>query len=98
MFRTLAVAALLLGVTSAAQAEYRTFIISNQPGEYGVDQCLSTGARCGNLVADAFCQSNSYAKAKTFRPAESTDVTASVTPASTGNNQAAQLIAIECER
>ena len=78
-----------------AHAEQRTYVIANQPGEYGVDQCLSTGSRCGSLIADAFCQSNDYAKARSFRVADSTDVTNAVPVTAASVHQ---LIAIECER
>jgi hypothetical protein len=86
----------LLALIGSAKAEHRTFVIANQPGEYGVDQCLSTGARCGAVVADAYCQSRDFAKAKSFRLAEATEVTSAVTAVSAGTTP--QLIAIECER
>lgn len=97
MKRVLLVVASFAAVT-AASAESRTYVIANQPGEYGVDQCLSTGARCGTLIANAFCESNGFAKARTFRVADATDVTNSVTPVSTGSSTGPQMIAIECER
>lgn len=96
MSRIIAAAFGLFAAVSAASAEQRTFVITNQPGEYGIDQCLSTGARCGTLVADAFCHSKDYAKARAFRPADPAEVTGALKPVSTGT--AGQLIAIECER
>jgi len=91
--------ALLLAASSAA-AENRVFVIANSPDGYGVDQCLATGARCGALIANAYCQSRDYLTAASFRRVESGDITNTVPVAATGASLANgdAFIAIECAR
>ena len=48
----LAAAALACLGAVPAGAETRIFIIENH-SDYGVDQCLTSGARCGQVVASA---------------------------------------------
>ena len=52
-------AAAALARPSRRVAETHVFIIENH-SDYGVDQCLASGARCGKVVASAYCQSRSY--------------------------------------
>lgn len=82
---------------TAASAETRTFVIANAPDAYGVDQCLASGARCGELVANAYCQSKEFAQAASFRRVESSDVTVS-TPTPASSNGSDNFVAIECRR
>jgi hypothetical protein len=56
--------------TTAAQAETRIFIISNNADGYGVDRCLATGATCGMMIATAYCQSHDYLQVASFRKIE----------------------------
>ena len=92
-------AGLLLACTPAA-AENRTFIIANNADGYGIDRCLANGERCGNTVATAYCQSQSFAEVKSFRRIERDDITGAV-PVS-GKNACAgscdSFVAIECSR
>jgi hypothetical protein len=97
----LTVAALGLAAQTAA-AETRVFVIANSPDGYGVDRCLARGERCGALIANAYCQSQAFALAVSFRRVERDEVTAS---ASTGADQNGmcrgacdEFIAIECKR
>jgi hypothetical protein len=97
-FGIVAAAALLISVP--AVAENRVFIIANNADGYGVDRCLANGERCGTVVATAYCQSQSFALAKSFRKIERDEITGAV-PTS-GKNACAgscdSFVAIECSR
>lgn len=84
-----------LSVSVSAQAEKRTFIIANNPDGYGVDRCLSTGAACGAPIAAAYCKSQEFAQAGSYRKVERDEITG-VVP--TGGLHAAEFVAIECSR
>ena len=94
-----AVLGVVLGV-SAAQAEKKIFIIANSSDGYGIDRCLANGEPCGATVASAYCQSQSFVQAKSFRQIERDDITGAV-PTS-GKNACAgscdRFVAIECSR
>jgi hypothetical protein len=81
----------------AAQAETRTFIIANVSDGYGVDRCLSTGAKCGAAVATAYCQSHDFARAASFRKIEHDEISGGV-PATNGTSAKDEFVAIECLR
>lgn len=89
-----------LALSAPAAAENRVFIIANYADGYGVDRCLARGERCGVTVATAYCQSQSFALAKSFRKIERDEITGAV-PAS-GKNACAgsceSFVAIECSR
>jgi hypothetical protein len=85
---------------SPACAESRTFIISANADGYGVDRCLANGERCGEVVATSYCQSQSFAQAKSFRKIERDEITGAV-PASKNACQGAtcdSFVAIICSR
>jgi len=90
--------ALLLALP--ALAEDHTFVIANNPDGYGIDRCLANGEPCGKAVASAYCQSQSFAQAKSFRRIERDEITGAV-PTS-GKNACAgscdSFVAIECSR
>jgi hypothetical protein len=94
------VAAAALLITMPAVAENRVFIIANNADGYGVDRCLANGERCGTVVATAYCQSQSFTLAKSFRKIERDEITGAV-PTS-GKNACAgscdSFVAIECSR
>ncbi len=96
----LAFAAAALWVAPAA-AESRTFIITNNADGYGVDRCLANGEQCGNVVATSYCQSQSFAKAQSFRKVDRDEITGAV-PTSGKNACAAggcdSFVAITCSR
>jgi hypothetical protein len=97
--RILLVAAALLSVGAAsAVADSRVFIIENH-GDYGVDQCLASGARCGKVVASAYCQARNYSQAASFRKVDPDEVTGS-TGSAPGCRSAicGEWVAIECTR
>ncbi|MGD9846873.1 MAG: hypothetical protein AB7O60_17510 [Variibacter sp.] len=95
----------LLAVVSAlftlpASAEHKTFVIANASDGYGVDQCLTTNARCGMLLADAYCTAHDFRQAASFRKVETADVTGAILVAETASAKAGRdsFIAIECSR
>jgi hypothetical protein len=79
-----------------AAAEVRTFVVGNDDG-YGVDRCLATGASCGAAVAGAYCRSQNFVEAKSFRLLERDEITGA------GDQIAClsgclEFVAIECVR
>jgi hypothetical protein len=61
-----------------ARAENRTFIIPSNADGYGVDRCLASGERCGMTVATAYCQSQSFDQARSFRKLDRDEITGAV--------------------
>jgi hypothetical protein len=91
-------AAALIGAPQA-RAEQHIFIIANNADGYGVDRCLATGASCGTRIATAYCRSQDYAQAVSFRKVEREEITGAVTAA--GNScqgSCDDFVAIECTR
>ena len=94
----LAIAA-VLGLAAAAAAEDRVFVIANHADGYGIDRCLADGDRCGAVVATAYCQSQSFALAKSFRKVEREEITGAVpTGSSVCAGGCESFVAIECSR
>ena len=94
----LALAAAVL-VAGPAAAESRTFVIANNADGYGVDRCLANGEQCGTVVATSYCQSQSFAKAMSFRKIDRDEITGAV-PAGgkTCHGNCETFVAIECSR
>jgi hypothetical protein len=87
-------------LSGEAAAEKRTFIIPSNADGYGVDRCLANGERCGSVVATAYCQSQSFASAKSFRRIDRDEITGAV-PTSGKNacvGSCDSFVAIECAR
>jgi hypothetical protein len=83
---------------SAASADSRVFIISNQAD--GVDQCLAKGEKCGAHAAQSYCQSRDFAQASSYRRVDPDEITGSVPQggkncAHSGCNE---YVAITCQR
>ena len=95
VFAALVVAGAVFG--TAAQAEKRVFIISNNSDGYGVDRCLATGATCGMMIATAYCQSHDYLQVASFRKIEREEISGAV-PTTTGSSAVDEFVAIECQR
>jgi hypothetical protein len=96
--RILLAAAALVSLGGApAVAESRVFILENH-GDYGVDQCLASGARCGRVVASAYCQARNYSQAASFRKVEPDEVTGSIGQATCRGAICGDWVAIECTR
>jgi len=88
-----------LSFVTPALAENRIFIVANHADGYGVDRCLANGEHCGVTVATAYCQSQSFALAKSFRKIEREEITGAV-PAggSVCSGGCESFVAIECSR
>jgi hypothetical protein len=97
--RFLMLTGMLLSVPAAA--ENRLFIVANNPDGYGVDRCLASGEHCGTTVATAYCQSQSFELAKSFRKIDREEITGAI-PTGGGTNACAgnceSFVAIECSR
>jgi hypothetical protein len=93
----LAAAAIVYLGTAPAVAETHVFIIENH-GDYGVDRCLVSGARCGKVVASAYCQSRNYSQAASFRKVEPNEVTGNTGQATCRGVICGDWVAIECTR
>src|SRR6266496_4067587 len=93
----LACLSLLLLLTVAAEAETRIFIVDNNDG-YGVDRCLATGASCGTAVARAYCRSQEFAEARSFRKIALAEVTGTLPAGVKCRGSCSELVAIECTR
>ena len=85
---------------SAASADSRVFIISNQADGYGLDQCLAKGEKCGAHAALAYCQSRDFNQVSSYRRVDPEEITGSV-PKSGGNcshGGCDEYVAITCQR
>lgn len=54
-----------------------TFLVPANDG-YGVAECLISGSSCGQIVADAWCESQGYGRAVSFRITTPEDVTGAI--------------------
>ena len=94
-----AVAAMILA-SGGAQAGKRVFIFASGADSYGVDQCLVTGAPCGQAVANWYCRSRQFHRALSFRDVGRDDITGAI-PADPGacrGSSCGNFVAIECSR
>ena len=73
---------LLPEATEAAEAADTTFVVPANDG-YGVGDCLATGGECGRVVAEAWCQTQGFARAVACGPSAPQDMTGTIQPAST---------------
>lgn len=67
-----------------------TFLIPASDG-YGVGDCLASGAECGRVVADAWCEAQGFARAARFGQVAPEDVTAS-----TGSRRQVAPVSVTC--
>lgn len=92
---------LVLCLAASAQAEQRMFIVSSNADGYGVDRCLTSGAKCGAALAAAYCKSHQYLQAASFHKVDRDEITGSV-PASASatchGGQCDEFVAIVCTR
>jgi len=84
------------GIIAPAAAEVRTFVVGNDDG-YGIDRCLATGASCGEAVAGAYCRSQNFLEAKSFRRLERDEITGAGTQIACLSG-CLEFVAIECVR
>ena len=96
----LAGAILVFAAATGAGAETRTFVIANSPDGYGVDQCLAEGANCGQAVASAYCRSQAFEDALSFRRVEGEEATKALALVENANwgTQRDSFVAIACSR
>jgi hypothetical protein len=96
----LSCATLLLSVCpTAGGTEKRTFVIANSPNDYGVDQCLASGAACGAAAAAAYCKSKHFSAAGSYGRINRDEITGAVrTSASCGRRGCDEFVSIECMR
>ena len=74
-------------------------IVENHRDDYGVDQCLASGANCGRAAASAYCQSRKYVQAASFRKVDPDEITAgSGVEANCRTGLCSEFVAIECTR
>jgi hypothetical protein len=89
----------MLALSASVIAEDRVFIIANHADGYGVDRCLATGEHCGVTVATAYCQSQAFAQAKSFRKIDRDEITGAVpTGGKVCSGGCESFVAIECSR
>ena len=65
------------GSETPARSVEKTFLIPSSDG-YGVAECLTTGGECGQVVADAWCESQGYAKSASFGVAAQDEYTGAI--------------------
>jgi hypothetical protein len=89
----------LLAAT-AASAESRVFIVASQADDYGVDQCLANGDKCGAPAARSYCQSRDFAQALSYRRVDPGEITGSVPKNARNCSHGAcdEYVAITCQR
>jgi hypothetical protein len=94
-----AIAIFLLCLAASARAEQRMFIVASNADGYGVDRCLESGARCGAVVAAAYCKTHDFTAAASFHKVSRDEVTGSIpTQAACRGRACAELVAIVCSR
>lgn len=94
-------AVLCLCIGGAAQAERRVFIITSDAGGYGVDRCLASGATCGTAAANAYCKTQEFAEAASYRKVDRDEITGAIPTGASGGCKGAMcddLVAIVCTR
>jgi hypothetical protein len=91
----------LVAAAGAAQAERRMFIISSNAAGHGVDRCLVKGEQCGAAAAAAYCKSQQFADAVSFRKVDRDDITGSIPTSGPGackGGKCDEFVAIVCTR
>lgn len=99
--RAAAIAVIGLMATAAAPpagAETRIFFVENQPDDYGIDECLASGASCGRSMASTFCRAHEYDEAVSFRRAEPQEMVRETRGTACTAGDCSNLIVIECQR
>lgn len=92
------VASAVVAPTKRAYAETKIFFVENQPDGYGIDQCLSSGAKCGKPMARAYCQSREYGEAVSYRKADPEEMPKAAGEAACTAGSCVEFVAIECTR
>jgi hypothetical protein len=83
------------GTKAAAPSSQGTFLVSANDG-YGFGDCLTSGSQCGQVVANAWCETQGFSRALAFEPARPGDLTGSVETVSLSSRE--QAVTITCTR
>lgn len=75
---------------STANGDHFDFLIAGGDG-YGATECLASAGQCGQIVANAWCDSKGYSRSVSYRVAEKDEITAS-----TGRIGSEQAFIITC--
>jgi hypothetical protein len=78
-----------------AEASEGVFLVPANSG-YGIGECLAAGATCGQMVADAWCESQGFSRAASYSVSHAEEATGAFRTASAGS--AERPIAITCTR
>lgn len=68
------------------EPKVRDFVIQNNDG-YGTSDCLARESACGKIVADSWCESKGFARARAYRAAAASDITHSVSTRRAAHNE-----------
>jgi hypothetical protein len=101
VFSMTAAALLASLVSSAHAAQRRMFIVANDADDYGIDRCLASGERCGAAAANAYCRSQSFSTAASYRKVDREDITGAIPAEGVSDCRAgrcAHFVAIVCTR
>ncbi len=82
---------------TAARAEGPAVVMIPASDGYGLNECLTTGAACGKVVADAWCQAHGYGPALQFGVMRPEEVTGTVVSTVAARTEAAQPVAVTCQ-
>jgi hypothetical protein len=100
-FTVILIAAAAVCLSGSAQAERRMFIVSSNADGYGVDRCLETGAKCGAAIAAAYCKTQQFIEATSYRKVDRDEITGSIPVADTlacSGRRCDEFVAITCSR
>lgn len=61
--------ALPIATTQAVASVGPTFVVPSNDG-YGIAECVASGSACGQVVADAWCEAQGFARSASFGMAE----------------------------
>lgn len=100
LFVLIAAVTLFASNAQDAQAEQQMFVILSNADGYGVDRCLEDGSKCGAAVAAAYCRSQQFVQAASYRKVDRDDITGSVSAKDVACHGSAcgEFVAILCTR
>ncbi len=81
------------GTEAAAPSSGGTFLVSANDG-YGFGDCLTSASECGQVVANAWCETQGFSRALSFTPARPEDLTGSVQTVALSSRE--QAVSITC--
>lgn len=88
-----------LALIPAAHAERKMFIIGADANGYGIDRCLVSGLACGAAAAAAYCHTQNFATAMSYRRVDRDDITGAIPAGGACKGPACDdVVAIVCNR